>query len=579
MRWFFDLKIFAKLMGAFLAVLLLTVFLGMFSILQLSKVNEVATAMKVNWMPSVRVVSDMNTNTSDFRVAELQHILSTDDKEMAKYEKDMTMVAAGFEKNNVEYVKLISSPEERKIYDGFKKNWDEYLAEHRKVLALSRDNKNDEAKALIRGNSQTQFDEASDDLLKLVSLNVAGAKEASNEGDLRYANSRLWIIGVLVVAVSLGLLLAIGIARVISGPLKIASDVAARVAAGDLTSKIEVTSKDETGKLMQSLKDMNASLTKIVGEVRSGTDTIATASSQIAAGNLDLSSRTEQQASSLEETASSMEEMTSTVKQNADNARQANQLAASASAVAIKGGAVVAQVVDTMSSINESSKKIVDIIGVIDGIAFQTNILALNAAVEAARAGEQGRGFAVVASEVRNLAQRSAAAAKEIKGLIGDSVEKVEAGTKQVGQAGATMDEIVDSVKRVTDIMSEIAAASREQTSGIEQINQAISQMDQVTQQNAALVEEAAAAAESLQDQAGNLAQIVGVFKLDDGHGVQPTVQRVAAQPVASISKVGGKTRPALLTQPAPTRATAPAPAKRLAVVSAAGASQDWEEF
>jgi methyl-accepting chemotaxis protein len=251
--------------------------------------------------------------------------------------------------------------------------------------------------------------------------------------------------------------------------------------------------------------------------VRSSTDTIATASSQIAAGNHDLSSRTEEQASSLEETAASMEELTSTVKQNADNARQANQLAVSASSVAVRGGSVVSQVVDTMGSINASSRKIVDIIGVIDGIAFQTNILALNAAVEAARAGEQGRGFAVVAVEVRNLAQRSAAAAKEIKTLIDDSVSKVGEGSKQVAEAGKTMDEIVDSVKRVTDIMSEITAASQEQTQGIEQINQAITQMDQVTQQNAALVEEAAAAASSLQEQAGGLSQVVSVFRLQSG--------------------------------------------------------------
>ena len=277
--------------------------------------------------------------------------------------------------------------------------------------------------------------------------------------------------------------------------------MAESVAEGDLTARSSmVVGDDEAGLLLKALRRMQDSLAKTVTQIRMGTDTIATASSEIASGNLDLSSRTEEQASSLEETASSMEELTSTVKQNADNSRQANQLAVAASAVAVKGGAVVSEVVNTMGSINDSAKKIVDIIGVIDGIAFQTNILALNAAVEAARAGEQGRGFAVVATEVRNLAQRSAAAAKEIKALIGDSVEKVDAGSKLVAEAGTTMDEIVDGVKRVADIMAEITAASQEQSDGIEQVNQAIGQMDQVTQQNAALVEEAAAAAESLQD-------------------------------------------------------------------------------
>ena len=260
---------------------------------------------------------------------------------------------------------------------------------------------------------------------------------------------------------------------------------------------------------------MNSSLISIVSEVRKGTDSIGTASAEIAAGNLDLSERTERQAGSLEETASSMEELTSTVKQNANNANQANQLAMSASDVAGKGGAVVAQVVDTMASINASSRKIVDIIAVIDGIAFQTNILALNAAVEAARAGEQGRGFAVVATEVRNLAQRSSAAAKEIKELIGDSVDKVDAGARLVDQAGATMEEIVASVRRVTDIMGEIAFATQEQLSGIEHINGAITEMDQTTQQNAALVEQASAAAVTMQEQASNLVEAVSVFKLD----------------------------------------------------------------
>ncbi|MBC7681600.1 MAG: hypothetical protein H7172_04645, partial [Ferruginibacter sp.] len=295
--------------------------------------------------------------------------------------------------------------------------------------------------------------------------------------------------------------------------------------------------KPEDGaSLMFAMSGMRDSLALIVNQVRQGTDTIATTSDQIAAGNHDLSRRTEQQASALEETAASMEELTSTVKQNADNARQANQLAVSASNIAVRGGSVVAQVVGTMGAINTSSRKIVDIIGVIDGIAFQTNILALNAAVEAARAGEQGRGFAVVASEVRSLAQRSAAAAKEIKTLIGDSVDKVEEGSKQVAEAGRTMDEIVGSVKRVTDIMAEIEAASKEQALGIEQVNQAITQMDQVTQQNAALVEEASAAARSLQEQASSLAEVVGVFQLGGAHASAQTY-RALASPAAKSAR------------------------------------------
>ncbi|MEO6354086.1 MAG: methyl-accepting chemotaxis protein [Oxalobacteraceae bacterium] len=338
-----------------------------------------------------------------------------------------------------------------------------------------------------------------------------------------------------LIAVVIGMVSSHLITRSITAPMNQAVDIAKRVAAGDLTSQIRVTSTDETGELLQALHDMNHSLLKIVGEVRTGTDTIASASNQIAAGNLDLSARTEEQASALEQTASSMEHLTSTVKQNADNARQANQLAACASDVALKGGAVVSQVVDTMGSINQSSKKIVDIIGVIDGIAFQTNILALNAAVEAARAGEQGRGFAVVATEVRNLAQRSAAAAKEIKNLIGDSVEQVGIGAKLVNQAGVTMEEIVGSVRRVTDIMADITAAGQEQTAGIEQINQAIAQMDETTQHNAALVEEVAAAATSLQDQAGHLAQVVSIFKMDQIQGAMaaPQPMRSPAAPLA----------------------------------------------
>ncbi len=354
-------------------------------------------------------------------------------------------------------------------------------------------------------------------LQDLLALNREQTKTASSELGGLFASTQQRVVGMTLLILALGAVFAHFISRSITRPLIQAVSVAQRVAEGDLTSELQAQSSDETGQLLHAFNSMNENLRKIVGEVRSGSDSIAAASEEIAAGNEDLSQRTEEQASSLEQTASSMEELTSTVMQNAENAKQANQLAAGASEVAVKGGNVIGQVVLTMSSINDSSKKIVDIISVIDGIAFQTNILALNAAVEAARAGEQGRGFAVVAAEVRTLAQRSAAAAKEIKQLIGDSVHKVEDGTRLVDEAGKTMDKIVTSVKRVTDIMSEIAAASQEQSAGIEEVNQAITQMDQVTQQNAALVEEAAAAAESLKQQAHNLVQAVAAFKLAEG--------------------------------------------------------------
>ncbi|WP_348696404.1 methyl-accepting chemotaxis protein [Duganella fentianensis] len=349
---------------------------------------------------------------------------------------------------------------------------------------------------------------------------------ASGQQSLAQAQQTIVLIAVIALAAALiAVTLALLTTRTITTPLHQAVDVARRVADGDLTMQIRVDTQEETGQMLGALRDMNSALTRIVDEVRTGADNIATASGQIASGNLDLASRTEQQAGSLEETASAMEELTATVKHNADNARQANQLAVSASDIAVKGGSVVAQVVQTMGEINSSSHRIVDIINVIDSIAFQTNILALNAAVEAARAGEQGRGFAVVATEVRNLAQRSAAAAKEIKQLIDDSVSRVESGSRLVNEAGDTMNIIVDSIRSVADIMGEITAASAEQTQGIEQINQAIVEMDHATQQNAALVEEAASAASALQEQSHRLVDVVDVFKLGAG-ATAPAVQR-----------------------------------------------------
>lgn len=344
--------------------------------------------------------------------------------------------------------------------------------------------------------------------------------EALAASDASYGSARTVMIGLSIASVLCGLSLAWFITRGITKPINIAVEVAQAVASGNLTSSIDSDARDETGILLRALKEMNASLLKIVGEVRTGTDAMSISSREIADGNMDLSSRTEDQASSLEETASSMEEMTATVRQNADNAQQGNKLAELAKDAARKGGVVIASVVTTMEEINSSSKRISEIVGVIDGIAFQTNILALNAAVEAARAGEQGRGFAVVASEVRNLAQRSAAAAKEIKTMINASVAKVDSGSVLVDQAGRTMDEVVLSVDRVTNIMSEISNASQEQSAGIEQINQAIMTMDNVTQQNAALVEQSAAAAQSLQDQSDHLAQVVGMFVLSSAQAV-----------------------------------------------------------
>nr|WP_308495408.1 methyl-accepting chemotaxis protein [Duganella aceris] len=465
-----------------------------------------------------------------------------------------------------------------------------------KVFELALANHDDEATVLLMqqaGPATLKWQDAMDDYARLQKANNQADVDAAT---VAYHRARLLMLVLSGIAIAVGAVAAVMIARKLlrqlGGEPDYAAEVAGRIAAGDLTVAVDTRHGDD-GSMLLAMKKMRDALAGIVGEVRTGTEAIASASSQIAAGNQDLSARTEQQASSLEETASSMEELTSAVRQNNDNARQANQLAQSASAVAQQGGAVVSQVVDTMGAINDSSRKIVDIIAVIDGIAFQTNILALNAAVEAARAGEQGRGFAVVATEVRNLAQRSASAAKEIKELIGDSVEKVEIGSKLVERAGQTMEEVVASVQRVTDITADISTAGDEQSAGIEQINQAVSEMDTVTQQNAALVEEAAAAAEAMQQQAAKLEQVVSVFRLDGAVGRAASgslaVANTRAMP-AFASATAARAAPALAPVAGPRAASgdgggaaprkplATKPRQRQASTATADVS-DWEEF
>jgi methyl-accepting chemotaxis protein len=426
--------------------------------------------------------------------------------------------------------RLMTSPEEKAILGKVQTARTVYTASFLKVAEMIESGEADDAATLMNDETSRLLDSLLGQIGLLTDMQKKKLADSAAEVKSDIDTARMWMILLGVVALLASIGLAYVISRSITRPLNHAVKVAQTVATGDLTSRIDAHGNDETGKLLQALKNMNQNLSRIVGQVRLGTEAIATASNQIVSGNLDLSNRTESQASSLEETASSMEELNSTVKQNVDYARQANQLVISASDVAMKGGDVVNRVVTTMSSIKASSSKIVDIIGVIDGIAFQTNILALNAAVEAARAGEQGRGFAVVAAEVRSLAQRSASAAKEIKRLIGDSVEKVDSGASLVDQAGATMDDIVSSVKQVADIMGEITSASREQSAGIDQVNQAIGQIDEMTQQNAALVEQATAAAESLKNQASILLQGVSAFKLAQGAALPAERSKPAAQ-------------------------------------------------
>ncbi len=540
-----------------LIFLLLT--LAGLSYLGISSLNQEVSTMVDARYPKTVAANAVKADVNEATRSMLNVLIMTDPAQIQKELANIQATNASATKTLAELNKSTTDPKAQVILKAIEDVRSKFIPAQAKFITQINEDKKEEAMVKFMFSLRPQQNKYFEQLDKFVAYQNAEMVKAGTGASALTQRTQLWIMLLALGAAVISLMVAFLATRSITRPLKEAVAVAERVANGDLTSDIHVNSTDETGQMMAALKNMNASLIKIVAEVRAGTESIAEASSEIATGNLDLSARTEQQADSLGQTSSSMRELTDTVQQNADNARQANQLAAQASEVAVRGGSVVSHVVDTMGSITASSKKIVDIIGVIDGIAFQTNILALNAAVEAARAGEQGRGFAVVAAEVRNLAQRSAGAAKEIKALIGDSVAKVKEGSTLVEQAGVTMQEVVASVRRVTDIMGEITSASQEQSAGIANVNTSIFEMDETTQQNAALVEEAAAAAASMQDQAAHLARVVSVFKLGNEKAIAVSPRAMSTErPVAALKK-----------QPAPATA-------RLA--DTRSLESDWEE-
>ena len=561
------------------ALLAMIGFLGLYAT---SQANEgMRTTFEDRTVP-LKQLTDINYLLNRNRILVMDMLLNTDTANVQRRSKEIQENSALRLELWKQYMATQLTAEEEKLAKAFDERVTDYTRNGVVAVTSAMQAGNmDAADKAYRDGLSPRAPPMQDAVTALVKLQIDVAQAEYNSAVARYQTMRTLSIVAIVLGIAAAVVFGFFLIRNIAAALQHAMEVSSAVSNGNLSTTIRQNGSDEVAQVLLALSAMQGNLAQIVTRVRQGSDSVSTASTEIAQGNQDLSARTEKQASALEETAASMEELASTVKQNADNARQANQLAQSASTVAVQGGEVVAQVVDTMHGISASSKKIADIISVIDGIAFQTNILALNAAVEAARAGEQGRGFAVVASEVRSLAGRSAEAAKEIKALINDSVSRVEQGSTQVEQAGATMSEVVASIRRVTDIMGEISAASTEQSQGVAQIGEAVQQMDQVTQQNAALVEEMAAAASSLRSQAQELVQVVSVFRLADGQAVSSPPRVAAAAPQAPPVAAPALRKPApAAAAPARLPAKAGGPVKPAAPApTPKGGDDDWESF
>lgn len=516
-RWFNQLSTALKLSLSFAVTLALTMLVGAASLWAMSRMNADAEHLAQRWLPAVDQLARARVAMLEARDFEVRHTVASDEGYMDEYEEKFKHARATVEQALTQHRSVLGNEIQHDAIEALDKHWKTYLDTATRVMALDRKGQQADGKDISEGAGKSHFDDTLVALDKLSAHHFEQGELSADHASSTYARSRQWIAAGIATSLLLSGLMAWGITRSLmrdlGGEPHAVAAMLRQVANGDLTLRPVLRPGDDHS-VMACIAQMQQGLADVVSSVRLGSDSVATASQEIAQGNNDLSGRTEQQASALQQTAASMEQLGTTVNQNTENARHANQLAQEASAVASRGGEAVQQVIATMRGINDSSRRIADITSVIDGIAFQTNILALNAAVEAARAGEQGRGFAVVANEVRTLAQRSATAAKEIKSLIGASVEQIQAGSSQVDQAGATIEQVVQSIQRVTQIVNEISTASEEQNAGVQQVGNAISQLDQATQQNAALVEESAAAAESLRHQADQLVHAVSVFKV-----------------------------------------------------------------